>query len=294
MIYIIIILLLILLAIVILSIRENQSLELESYDVVSSKLPEAFDGFKIIFLTDLHSNEFGFENERLHQLIDDAHPDVIVVGGDMIVGRPEEDLKITLEFMSKLSKKYRIYCGDGNHELRLSRMEEVYGVKYKEYVSRLKEAGVIHLSDEGAFLDNGIDAIRITGLDLEFEQYKKFKTTPIQVRQIIDKIGVPEEDFFQILLAHNPNGFKQYANWGADLVLSGHYHGGMVRIPMIGGVISPQLQLFPKYDSGKYTIGKSTMILSRGLGNHSIKIRLWNKPEVSLITLRKAEDEHGD
>lgn len=274
-------------AVCLASINENQNLSLEEYKIVSAKLPEDFDGFKIVFLTDLHCNEFDYQNKALIDMIDGCKPDAIFVGGDMLVSRADSSYDAALDLMRELSLRYRIYYADGNHELRLKRNEEVYGVAYKDYVHQLKEFGVIHLSNESVMVDSGISAICLTAYDMEEKQYRKFHPAAPSVEEMIDAVGEPDPDFFQVLLAHNPNYFRQYSKWGCDLVLSGHFHGGMVRLPKIGGVISPQFQLFPKYDSGEYQIGRSIMILSRGLGNHSIKIRLFNRPEVSCITLKK-------
>ncbi len=95
-----------------------------------------------------------------------------------------------------------------------------------------------------------------------------------------------EKDRFQILIAHNPQYFKEYAGWGADLTLSGHVHGGIVRLPLLGGVVSPSLALFPKYSGGRYQQAGRTMILSRGLGTHTINVRMFNPGEVSLIEIK--------
>ena len=269
------------------SMNENQNLSLEEYTVVSAKLPEEFDGFKIVFLTDLHCNEFDYQNKALIDMIDGCSPDAVFVGGDMLVSRVDSSYEVALDLMRELSRRYRIYYADGNYEMRLKRNEEVYGVAYKEYVHQLKECGVVHLSNESIMVDSGISAICLTAYDMEEKQYRKFHPAPPSLEEMSDALGDADPEFFQVLLAHNPNYFRQYSKWGCDLVLSGHFHGGMVRLPKIGGVISPQFQLFPKYDAGEYQIGTSIMILSRGLGNHSIKIRLLNRPEVSCITLKK-------
>ena len=269
------------------SMNENQNLSLEEYTVVSAKLPEEFDGFKIVFLTDLHCNEFDYQNKALIDMIDGCSPDAVFVGGDMLVSRVDSSYEVALDLMRELSRRYRIYYADGNHEMRLKRNEEVYGVAYKEYVHQLKECGVVHLANESMMDDSGISAHCLTAYDMEEKQYRKFHPAPPSLEEMSDALGDADPEFFQVLLAHNPNYFRQYSKGGCDLVLSGHFHGGMVRLPKIGGVISPQFQLFPKYDAGEYQIGTSIMILSRGLGNHSIKIRLFNRPEVSCITLKK-------
>ena len=131
------------------------------------------------------------------------------------------------------------------------------------------------------------EIIRLSAVITKCRKYfKKFNDYVLETEEITEALGVCEEsDAFQILLAHNPVYFKQYAAWGADLTLSGHLHGGIIRLPLIGGVITPQAKLFPRYHAGKYQIGKKTLIVSRGLGTHTIPIRFNNKPELSVIHL---------
>ena len=99
-------------------------------------------------------------------------------------------------------------------------------------------------------------------------------------------LGTPDREKFQLLIAHNPVYFDAYADWGADLVVSGHVHGGIMRLPFLGGVLSPSLTLFPKYDGGMFREHGSTMILSRGLSSHTIPIRIFNPGELIVIELK--------
>ena len=129
------------------------------------------------------------------------------------------------------------------------------------------------------------DNIRITGLDMSRDYYKRFKKFPMDSSYLPKSLGKIKEEKYEILLAHNPDYFEEYAAWGADLVFSGHVHGGMMRLPVLGGVVSPAVRLFPKYDGGLFKQGKSTMILSRGLGMHTIPIRIFNPGELILVNL---------
>ena len=211
-----------------------------------------------MFLTDLHCAQFGENNQELIELIDECRPDMILVGGDMVISRESSNEEVPLALMKELSAKYPIYYADGNHELKLARNEEIFGVRYKDYVHSLKEYNIHHISNETIVIQSETGFISLTAFDLEKKYYQRFHV-------------------------------KTYADWGSDLVLAGHFHGGMVRIPKFGGVISPQFQIFPKYDAGEFHEGETTMILSRGLGNHSIKLRLFNKPETSCIELKKRD-----
>lgn len=279
---------------VIVSNIENKKLTVENYTISSIKIPRSFDGFRIVFLTDLHCNEFGTDNSRLIEKIDQCCPNLILVGGDMVVGKENQSTDVPLRLMRNLAEKYLVYYADGNHEMKLMRNEEIFGLRYKEYVHQLKEYGVQHISNETIVLEQDGGYISLTALDLDKRFYQRFRIPDMTREDIVEVIGKEPDRLFRILLAHNPNYFKAYAQWGSDVVLSGHFHGGMIRIPGIGGVISPQFQLFPKYDAGEYHLGDSTMILSRGLGNHSIKLRLFNKPEISCIILKRQENTDGN
>ncbi len=245
---------------VLLSSYENKRLTVEYYEIESEKIPEAFDGYRIVFLTDLH-----------------------------VISRESSNEEVPLALMKELSAKYPIYYADGNHELKLARNEEIFGVRYKDYVHSLKEYNIHHISNETIVIQSETGFISLTAFDLEKKYYQRFHVPRMPLSHMESVVGSSPGNIFHILLAHNPNYLKTYADWGSDLVLAGHFHGGMVRIPKFGGVISPQFQIFPKYDAGEFHEGETTMILSRGLGNHSIKLRLFNKPEISCIELKKRD-----
>lgn len=269
------------------SYRENRKLAIEEYTVVSPKIPEAFDGSRIVFLSDLHGRRFGYKNQELLKKIRECRPDFILAGGDMTVSDENGNEETAISLMEELAREYNVYSANGNHEMRLMRKEEIYGLRYKEYIHELKECGVRHMSNETIIVEAERGCISLTAYDLEQEYYHRFRVPQMKKEDIDRAVGECSGEGFQILLAHNPNYFSAYEAWGSDLTLAGHFHGGMVRIPGIGGVISPQFQLFPKYDAGKFEKNNRTMIVSRGLGNHSIKLRLWNQPEISCIILKK-------
>lgn len=260
--------------------------EIKRYDVKSEKIPEAFHQAKIVFLTDLHNIEYGRENEKLLKAIERENPDYIFVGGDMLVAKAGVPFTPALSFVKKLAKKYLVYYANGNHEYRLKIYPEQYGENtYEEYITALKDAGVVHLCNESVSIRRGNQEIIVSGLEIDAMYYHRLKRIEMPKTYIPSLLGSPKDENFCILLSHNPVYFPQYAKWGADLVLSGHVHGGIVRIPFLGGVISPQLTLFPKYDAGIFREGDSQMILSPGLGSHSIPVRLFNMPQMQVITL---------
>lgn len=274
----------------IITIYDNNHLTIVHYKVSSKKIPKEFHDLRIALLTDLHNNSYGEENKELIDKIENQKPDIIVIAGDMLVGNLGHDTKIPLHLISELSGKYPIYYANGNHEQRLGIYEETKDSLYLDYVNQLKKMGVQLLINESITIDRGESSIVITGLEIHQDFYKK-KKRPKMSREYLDKtLGKANKSHYNLLIAHNPVYFKDYEKWGADLVVSGHVHGGIIRLPLLGGVISPQYHFFPKYDGGEYKENDSTMILSRGLGSHTIKLRFHNRPELVMITLKGKND----
>ena len=165
---------------------------------------------------------------------------------------------------------------------------EEYGDMAVRYEKALKEIGIDRLVNSHAEL---VDAgIAIYGTQIDKIYFRRFRVAPMQKDYLAQLLGHKDDGKFNILIAHNPDYFPQYAAWGADLVLAGHVHGGMVRIPGWKGIVSPAVRLFPKYDGGLFRIGKSTMLLSRGLGMHTIPIRLFNPGEVLVVDFESEKD----
>lgn len=250
---------------------------IKTYHIVSDKL---LTEQRIALLTDLHGCLHGRKNARLLRMLDKASPDYICIAGDMTVksGEFTEDM---LELLQELVKKYPVYYAPGNHEIRMP--------QYNEYRLLLRQYGVQYLENE-VFPIGG--NVLVYGLDLpEYWYHKVWEKREMSVGDITECLGECDEKCFSILLAHNPEYFPQYAQWGADLTLSGHVHGGIVRLPWLGGVIAPSLQLFPHYDAGLFEEGGRRMIISRGLGLHHVKVRYFNRPELSVINLSCQETD---
>ena len=173
---------------------------------------------------------------------------------------------------------------------------EIYQASYADYRQQLKDRGVLFLENGSCRIEAGTVLLEISGVELPSASYKKLKKLPIQVSDIAeylhkDSVSVTEDSVYRILLAHNPAYMNAYKEWGADLILSGHLHGGVMRLPGIGGVITPQAFLFPKYSGEMTKEGEQTIIVSRGLGTHTINIRLFNQPEVVSICLKRSENK---
>ena len=256
------------------------------YEIHSTKFSSEFKGCRIAMLCDLHNNEHGEGNKVLLDEIRKQNPDLVLIGGDMLTAKPREKFDVPLEFLKVLAKEYVVYYALGNHEYRLKIYPEKYGTMYDTYIGAVKTMGIHLLHNERTLIEINGGRFWIYGLEIDRKYYNRLEHVDMDKRYLEDEIDLPPEDEFTVLLAHNPIYFPTYADWGADLVLSGHNHGGIIRVPMIGGLISPQLTLFPKYDVGEFKEGKSTMILSSGLGSHTIKLRIFNPPQLVIIDLK--------
>ena len=258
-------------------------IDISKYEITSSKIPKSFDGYTILQLSDLHSRNFGENLKSLLDKINKENPDIIVLTGDMI-NTKDTDFSTFYNLAEKLTENYQVYYIVGNHEQRLPLK------KYNELFVKLRQKGVHILNNKSASLFKNNEKIELTGFTLPLNYYtsKLKKETHKEITTDIMKqfIGTPKENVFHILLSHNPLYFETYANWGADLTLSGHIHGGIIKLPIIGGILSPERTIFPKYSSGKYEKENSTLIVNRGLGNGTINLRIFNNPEITVIKLK--------
>ncbi len=240
---------------------------------------------RAVVLADLHNKQYGKDNEQLLRAIDEQNPDIILIAGDILTARPRKSLKRAISFMEKLSAKYPIYYGNGNHEHRIKLYPETYGTMAEEYAEALKKMGVEPLVNVHRELAES--NLCIYGAEIDRVYYKRFRVTPMEEDYMQSILGSPNTEKYNILLSHNPDYFPNAAAWGADLVLSGHVHGGIVRIPGWKGVASPNIRFFPKYDGGRFEEGEAVMILSRGLGVHTIPFRLFNPGELIVLDLEE-------
>ena len=248
--------------------------------VYSDKVSSNHD---FLFVSDLHNKTYGKNNARLLKAIDNIHCEGCFAAGDIITAVKNKDNANAVSFMKELSERMPVYCSLGNHEYRAKIYQNIYGDMYDSYYKAIESMNVFWLDNDCLHL-NDVD---IYGLTINRKYYKRFKKIEMEASYINSELGEADSDRFSVLLAHNPEYFENYAKWGADLVLSGHVHGGIARLPFLGGVLSPKLTLFPKYDGGIFYYDKSEMILSRGLGAHSIPIRFFNPAELILIHIEK-------
>lgn len=275
------------LAFLVEGVRELGFFKVTRYTVCVPKFKQLDGEKRIILLTDLHNKVYGRKNKKLLEAVRRAKPDIILIGGDMLVAKETPAFQAAMDFVTMLPQICSVYYGLGNHEQRMKENPWKYGSKvYSFYKKRLVRAGV-------EFLENGqaefmLDRLHVQlhGLELPLETYKKFKKHSVTGEDVRRCIGRAETRKYQILLAHNPSFFAAYKEWGADLTVSGHLHGGSIRIPGMGGIITPQMKLFPKY-SGELTVeGEQAIVVSKGLGTHTINFRFCNCAELVVIRLK--------
>lgn len=263
------------------------TLEVTRYVVENKKVPKEFDGYNIVQISDLHSKLFGENNKKLIQKIKSLNPDIVVVTGDLIDGE-NNNYNVALDFMKEISKLYRVYYIIGNHEQKS--LIKKYKDEYKDYFNKLHQIDFVNLDNNKVEIVKGDSNINLYGLTVPYSCYKYLfdnqETTSIDIDFLEEKLGKVDREQFNILLAHTPFYFDEYEKWGADLTLCGHVHGGIVRLPLVGGLLSPDRKFFPKYDLGEYTKNKSTMIVSKGLGGSKVLIRVNCKPEIVNIKLK--------
>lgn len=236
---------------------------------------------KILHLSDLHKKKFGKHYSRLFEKINGERFDIICFTGDLI-SRSERVFDEKIKFMKRLTEIAPVYYIGGNHECDVPQSFE--GLKKK-----LCEKGIHILENQTEIFTKDGENTAVSGLSPEQKFYKNEKggysgLEKITCDYLNEKLG-KKGDEFTVLLAHSPFGFEEYAKWGADLTLCGHVHGGVVRLPFVKGVLSPERKFFPKFSAGKFKKDNCTMIVSRGLG----KLRVLNSSEIVIITLKKEE-----
>ena len=289
--YIIIIFLIIIL-IIISNKYANKNISLSEETIYSNKIPKSFDNYKILQLSDLHSEEFGKDNFKLIEKINHINPDVIMITGDMFSSSEMEDKNMdettlpSFSLIKNLSKSYKIIYVTGNHEEGVDvtfnnadykKRDRNSDNSYNRYINKLKSMGVIFVDNTYTQLTKGSDSIDVYGIyyytaeQINSNYYLKYN--PIN------------KDNFNIILCHDPKYFETLVDNGFDLVLSGHIHGGIIRIPFLGGLLSPDIAFFPKYNKGLYSYGTSYLNVSSGLGNNRL-FRINNPPQINLITLK--------
>ena len=246
------------------------------YSLVYDNLPDAFDGFRIVVLSDIHAAVFGRNNERLVARVRDTHPDIIAITGDFTDYHDKlptnEQLVIAEALILDLLPIAPIYYVTGNHEWANG------GVR--ELISMMETHGVVILRNKYVHLESGGEKIILAGTE-----DPNGPADMIRPRDFIRSIRETEGDKFIVLLEHRNNRLPLYSELGVDLMLCGHAHGGIIRLPFTDGLIGPDRDWLPTYTNGVYTMGKTNMVVSRGIGNHTGWPRLLNNPQIVVAIL---------
>jgi uncharacterized protein len=255
---------------------DTNNIQVERFEYISPKVPQEYNGFTIVQISDLHNKKFGAKQEILLDKINFLEPDAIFVTGDLI-DRRHYDLDAAMVFIKGAVKIAPVYYVSGNHE--------AWSGHYMNIKKKLTEAGVIILDDRKVALTKAGYSISLYGLsdpDFSTKTYRE-GTNTTKVKKLLK--AWQKDQHFKILLSHRPELISMYAYTNMDLVFSGHAHGGQLRLPIIGPIVAPDQKIFPKYTDGKYVKKQTTMFVSRGLGNSLIPFRFLNRPEILVVTL---------
>lgn len=251
----------------------REDLEISRYEVNSKKLPESFDGFKIVQLSDLHGAEFGEDGMELVDKVGSLEPDMIALTGDFVTD--EGDLAAVEKLAARLVKLCPVYFVSGNHEFGSGLAVKVRNI--------LERAGVKYLSNEYLTISRGEDEILLGGVEDPLAY-----ADMLSPDELAQKMNDAAPDAFKILLGHRNYWMTEYPELPVDLIFCGHAHGGLIRIPGVGGLIGTDRRLFPDFDAGQFNNGRYTLIVSRGLGNSVSIPRIFNRPEIVCVELSSA------
>ncbi|WP_242310948.1 metallophosphoesterase [Bacillus cereus group sp. BfR-BA-01331] len=255
---------------------QNNLISITEVKITSSKIPSSFKGYKILQISDLHNKKFGDNQDVLIQKVKSINPDIIAITGDLIDSK-SYDAEMSMQVIRELVKEYPVYFVTGNHEK--------WSGKYNSLEKKLKKQHVTVLRNEHVIIQKGGHEINLLGID-----DPEFNTGDIDEGSIVKNAIVKakietQPDRYNVLLSHRPEFLEEYAEEKVDLVLSGHAHGGQVRLPFIGGLVAPNQGILPKYTAGLYEQQNTSMIVSRGLGNSIIPQRVFNRPEIVVVQL---------
>ena len=253
----------------------NITVGITRYTVASNRLPHSFNHYKIVVVSDLHNAEFGKNNSQLIGLVREENPDMIALTGDL-VDSSKTDFETARKLVQNLVEIAPCYYVTGNHEAWL-------GKQYQELEKILLDESVVILHDSFIQLTKNHETIQLAGLDDPDFTDRDSSIHPSVLETKLNNMNLTND--YCVLLSHRPETFEAYVTQDIDLVLSGHAHGGQFRLPLIGGVIAPNQGVFPKYDAGIYSENHTAMIVSRGIGNSVIPIRLNNRPEIVSVEL---------
>ncbi len=281
----------------------NQKIYITEYEILDEQIPTAFDGYRIVQVTDVHSIRSQEQADLLYTRVAAEEPDAVVITGDLVDStyytEENEALKAgtsdkmagqdTVDFVARLTEKYYVYFVYGNHEMIL--LDDVDNNPFK---LAMEEIGVIFLNNEGVKITKDEESIYMLGIQdpstlYKDSDYAEYESHTERINAMMKNVmALKEDDLYTIVLSHRPEYFSEYAKYDADLILTGHAHGGQVRLPGIGGLYAPGQGWFPEYTDGFWTEKETTMIVGRGIGNSVEVPRVFNPPEINTIILRSS------
>ena len=254
---------------------ENTKLQVSNYKIVNNNIPVDFNNYKIVQISDFHNNQSNTLTNDLIKEIEKQEPNIIVLTGDFI-DSSKTNVEVAMNFIKKINTVAPIYYVSGNHEASIS--------GYTKFKEQLLENKVIILENKTEVLKINESSINLMGIDDPRMAHESFISDSEIVKVELDNVKY-NRDKYNILLSHRPELFDTYVEKEIDLILTGHAHGGQIRIPFMGGIVAPNQGFFPKYTSGIFEKNKTTMVVSRGIGNSIIPFRINNRPELVVITL---------
>jgi len=255
---------------------QNNYLEVTNYSLENEKIPSSFNDYKIAQISDFHNTKSKRLTNSLIRKLKQEQPNIIVITGDLIDAK-KTDIEVATHFIEEISKIAKIYYVTGNHEVSTK--------DYEKLKENLISNNVTILENKSIFIKEKEEEINLLGIDDPSIIRDSFIDDSTITRTNLENISYDKEKY-SILLSHRPELFDTYVQSNIDLILTGHAHGGQIRIPFIGGVIAPNQGIFPKYTSGVLKKDSTTMIISRGIGNSILPFRINNRPELVIITLK--------
>jgi len=254
---------------------QTNALQLTKHSYYSAQLPDEFNGFRIVHISDLHNTAFGHGQGRLLEAIAAEKPDMIVVTGD-VVDRRRYEQSVAMQFIEGAVKIAPVYFCSGNHE--------AWSGKWQQLSAALTDAGAL-ISDDCCFsIERNGEHILLAGLSDPAFDYAENSECELSAEAAEFLQSLPQEEFI-LLLSHRPEYFEQYAAFDIELVFSGHAHGGQIRLPFIGALFAPGQGFLPQYTSGEYEQNGTSLFVSRGLGNSIFPLRIGNRPHIISLTL---------
>lgn len=254
---------------------ENNFLLVTNYKIVDNNIPQEFNNYKIIQISDYHNNKNKLLNNKLIKTIKKESPNFIVITGDLI-DASKTDINQAINLIKNINYE-KVFYVTGNHEASTE--------SYKKLKELLEENKVTILDNRIEIIKENSKEINLIGIDDPSFYNRELTNDSDITKKEIESVSY-NKDNYSILLSHRPEQLERYAESKINLVLTGHAHGGQIRLPFIGGLVAPNQGLFPKYTNGIHKKDKTTMIISRGIGNSILPLRINNRPELVVITLK--------